>query len=52
MRLVLRLVLDLVLEALRLVLRPASRILILRYTGFKGLSVASDILRLRRPKIG
>ena len=36
----------------RLVLRPASRILIIRYTGSKGLPVASLNLRLRRPRIG
>ena len=49
------LVLDLVLglrAGLRLVLRSTSRISNLRYTGFKGLSFASDILSLRRPRIG
>ena len=32
--------------------RPASRILSIRYTGLEGLPVASDILRLDRPRIG
>ena len=33
-------------------LRLASRILYLRYTGFRGLSIASINLRLDRPRIG
>ena len=43
-----RLVLRLVLGASR----PVSRILNLKYTGFKGLPIASNNLRLTGPKIG
>ena len=50
--LVLDLALRLVLEALRLVPRPASRISILKIYRFQGVSVASINLSLSRPRIG